>query len=260
MTTVHPKESVRVEELEGGAIWRLYLDAPKANILDGAMVRGLTSVFHRAADAQGLKVICVEGAGSHFSFGASIEEHLPEHVGAMLSSFHGLFRAIVESSVVTLAAVRGQCLGGGLELAVFCNRVFAAPDAKLGQPEIRLGVFAPVASLILPERIGRSAAEDLLLTGRVLSAEEALGMRLVDELAEDPSEAAVEYARTNLLPHSASSLRWALRAARQSFHQHFLEQIPELERLYLEDLVATDDAKEGIVSFIEKRKPRWRNS
>jgi len=260
MTTVNSDERVRVEEIEGGAIWRLYLDAPKANILDSVMIRGVTNVFRRVPQARGLKAICIEGAGAHFSFGASIAEHLPDQVAAMLTGFHGLFRTMVDSSVTTLAAVRGQCLGGGLELAAFCNRVFAAPGAQLGQPEIRLGVFAPVASLILPERMGRSMAEDLLLTGRVVSAEEGLGLHLVDELAENPGDAALEYARTNLLPHSASSLRLAVRAARRSFNLRFLSQLPELERLYLEDLAATDDAEEGIVSFIEKRQPKWRNT
>jgi cyclohexa-1,5-dienecarbonyl-CoA hydratase len=260
MTTLDSGEKVRVEELEGGAIWRLFLDAPKANILDSAMVNSLARVFRRTPAARGLKAICIEGVGKHFSFGASIEEHRPEHIRAMLTGFHGLFRTMADVSVVTLAAVRGQCLGGGLELAAFCSRVFAAPTAQLGQPEIRLGVFAPVGSLILPERMGRSAAEDLLLTGRNLSAEEAHQHHLVDELAADPGEAALEYARANLLPHSASSLRLAVRAARRSFNLRFLSQLPELERLYLEDLSATDDAEEGIASFLEKRPPSWRNT
>lgn len=253
-------KKVGTEELENGAIWRLRLDAPKANVLDTAMIRGLTQAFRNAPAARGLKAILIEGAGAHFSFGASIEEHLPEHVEAMLKGFHDLFRAIVDASVTTLAVVRGQCLGGGLELAAFMNRVFAAPDARLGQPEIRLGVFAPVASLILPERMPRSAAEDLLLSGRTLSAEEARQLHLVDVVAEDPGEAALRYARQHLLPHSASSLRLAVRAARRSFNLRFLSQLPELERLYLEDLGATDDAEEGIASFLEKRQPKWRNT
>jgi len=251
---------VRVEELDGGSIWRLTLDAEKANILDRVMIQGLTRVFRRAPEARALKAVCIEGAGAHFSFGASIQEHLPEQIEGMLTGFHDLFRAIARASVVTLAAVRGQCLGGGLELAAFCNRVFAAPGARLGQPEIRLGVFAPVASLVLPERMPRGAAEDLLLTGRVLSAEDALALHLVDEVADDPGKAALDYARNHVLPHSASSLRFAVRAARRSFHLRFLSQLQELERLYLKDLAATDDAEEGILSFLEKREPRWRNT
>jgi cyclohexa-1,5-dienecarbonyl-CoA hydratase len=163
------------------------------------------------------------------------------------------------SSVPALAAVRGQCLGGGLELASFCHRVFAAPDARLGQPEIVLGVFAPVASLMLPERIGRANAEDLCLTGRIVDASEAKQMGLVDVVAEEPEKAALEYARTHLLPRSASSLRHAVRALRLPLSRRLEGELARLERLYLEDLMGTQDAAEGIQAFLEKRAPVWRN-
>jgi cyclohexa-1,5-dienecarbonyl-CoA hydratase len=177
----------------------------------------------------------------------------------MLPRFHRLFRAMDASSVPVLAAVRGRCLGGGLELASFCHRIFAAPDAKLGQPEIALGVFPPVASLILPDRIGRANAEDLCLSGRTVSASEALEMGLVDAVTENPEEAALEYARTHLLPRSASSLRHAVRAIRLSFSRRLEGELAHLENLYLEELMATEDAAEGIQAFLDKRPPSWRN-
>jgi cyclohexa-1,5-dienecarbonyl-CoA hydratase len=163
------------------------------------------------------------------------------------------------SGVPTLAAVRGQCLGGGLELASFCHRIFAAPDAKLGQPEIVLGVFAPVASLVLPERIGRANAEDLCLTGRIVDASEAKEMGLVDVVTEKPEDAALEYARKHFLPRSASSLRYAVRALRLPLSRRLEEELARLERLYLEELMGTEDAVEGIQAFLEKRPPEWRN-
>ncbi len=252
--------AVRVEELEGGAFWQVTLDAPKANVLDGAMIGELTQVFCRAQETQGLKAICLQGAGAHFSFGASVKEHLPEQVAGMLHSFHDLFRTIAGSSVVTLAALRGQCLGGGLELAAFCHRIFASADARLGQPEIKLGVFAPVASLLLPERMSRSAAEDLCLSGRVLTAAEALQHGLVDELCEDPAAAALAYAHEHLLSHSASSLSFAAQAVRHAFNERFFRNLQEVERLYLEELMATTDAKEGITSFLQKREPQWKHA
>jgi cyclohexa-1,5-dienecarbonyl-CoA hydratase len=199
----------------------------------------------------------VEGQGPHFSFGASVEEHLPGKCDSMIRGFHRLLRMMLESNVVTLAAVRGQCLGGALELASFCNRLFASLDARLGQPEIRLGVFAPVASVALADRVGRSRAEDLCLSGRSLTAEEGLAIGLVDELAEDPSQAALSYIREYLLPRSASSLRMAVRAVRAGFAKRFLAELAEVERLYLEELMSTADAKEGLVAFMEKRKPSW---
>jgi len=167
---------------------------------------------------------------------------------------------MLDGSYVVLAAVRGQCLGGGLELVSCCNRVFASSDARLGQPEIVLGVFPPVASVILPERVGRANAEDLCLSGRVLEADEALKMGLVDVIAKDPSEAALTYAKEHLLPRSASSLRYAVKAARHGLRQRFTAELKEVERIYLDELMATRDAVEGLEAFMEKRAPQWRNA
>lgn len=251
---------IRVESLDDGQIWRVQLDAPKANVIDLAMITSLRALFDAAATTSALKAVILEGAGRHFSFGASVEAHLPEQVGEMLPKFHGLFLGMLAASVPTLAAVRGQCLGGGLELAAFCHRVFASPDATLGQPEIVLGVFAPVASVILAERMGRGAAEDLCLTGRSIKAPEAAKLGLVDALADDPGEAALAYARELLLPKSASSLRFATRAVRLGFAHRFAAELAATEQLYLEDLMATHDASEGIRAFVEKRSPTWKNT
>jgi cyclohexa-1,5-dienecarbonyl-CoA hydratase len=250
---------VRLEVTDDGALWRVFLAKPKANILDRHMSEALTAVFARAQESPALRAIVLEGDGPHFSFGASVQEHLPEHCEAMLRTFHGLFRAMLQASVPTLAAVRGQCLGGGLELVAFCNRVFASADARLGQPEIMLGVFAPVASLLLPERMGRGGAEDLLLTGRTINAGEALQLGLVDEIAEDPAQAALAYARAHLVPRSASSLRFAVRGARAEFTRSFLAGLERVEYLYLHELMRTADASEGLNAFIEKRSPVWSN-
>ncbi len=260
MTERFPDEAVRVEEQEDGALWHVFLDAPKANILDATMVGSLRAVFRLAAEAPDLKAVCLEGSGSHFSFGASVEEHRPDKVADMLSSFHGLFRDMSASAVFVLAALRGQCLGGGLELAAFAHRVICAPDTKLGQPEIRLGVIAPAASVILPQRMGRPGAEDLCISGRVIGADEARSAGLVDEIAEDPTGAAFAYVRANLLPHSAASLRRAVRAVRLSFDRRLHDDLEAIERLYLDDLCACGDAVEGIQAFLEKRRPVWKNA
>ncbi len=248
---------LHVEVLEDGAIWRLTLATPKANILDMAKTRLLTDAFRRARGARGLKAVVIDAEGPHFSFGASVQEHLPEEVAAMLRTFHRLFDAMLEAAVPTLAAVRGQCLGGALELAAFCHRVVAAPDARLGQPEIALGVFPPVASVLLAERVGRGRAEDLCLSGRTIDAAEGHRIGLVDELADDPTAAALAYAREHLLPRSASSLRLAVRAARLGFAQRFRHNLEASERLYLDELMATADAVEGLAAFLDKRPPRW---
>jgi cyclohexa-1,5-dienecarbonyl-CoA hydratase len=250
---------VRLEVMDEGALWRVFLAQPKANILDRNMSEALTAVFTRAREDAAVRAIVLEGDGPHFSFGASVQEHLPEQCETMLRTFHGLFRAMLQAAVPTLAAVRGQCLGGGLELAAFCNRVFASADARLGQPEIVLGVFAPVASLVLSERMGRGGAEDLLLTGRTIDAGEALRLGLVDEIADDPAQAALVYARTHLVPRSASSLRFAVRGARAEFAGRFLPGLERVESLYLLELMRTADASEGLKAFLEKRPPAWSN-
>lgn len=251
--------SIRVDPLEEGAIWGVRLAGGKGNIIDSVMVEGLTEVFHRAAETRDLKAILLEGEGPHFSFGASVPEHFPEHAAKLLRGFHALFEAVLESDVPVLAAVRGQCLGGGLELASFCHRVFASPDARLGQPEIALGVFAPAASIILVERMGRARAEDLCLSGRVLEAKEALTAGLIDEIAEDPTAAALAHARVHFLPRSASSLRFAVWAVRRGFGERLRQELKALEQVYLEELMATHDAAEGLRAFMEKRPPRWQN-
>ena len=250
---------IRLEALDDGAIWRVVLNTPKANILDMEKCEILSDIFARARNDPGLKAVVLEGEGPHFSFGASVPEHLPHQIEAMLSGFHGLFYRILDSNVVTLAAVRGQCLGRGMELAMFCNRLFASPTASFGQPEIVLGVIAPVASVMLAQRIGRGRAEDLCISGRSVTGEDGLAMGLVDELAEDPGAAALDYARKHLLPKSASSLRIAVQAVRGGFNQQFRKELARVESLFLDDLMSTEDAVEGLQAFIEKREPDWKN-
>lgn len=246
---------VRAVLEEDGALLRLVLARPKGNVLDRAMIDALRAEV-READAA-TRSILIEGEGRHFSFGASVEEHRADLVGDMLPAFHALFRDLLGAGKVLLAAVRGQCLGGGLELAAACHRVFAAPDATLGQPEVKLGVFAPIASLVLPLRIGQARADDLLLTGRSVSAEEALGLGLVDELAADPTEAARAWHRLHLAPLSAAGLRRAALAARALMRRALDDDLPRLERLYLDDLMSTLDAREGIEAFLQRRPPAW---
>jgi cyclohexa-1,5-dienecarbonyl-CoA hydratase len=250
---------LRVEPLDEGAIWHVRLARPKANILDMEMTDQLSSVFSRAAEERRLKAVVIEGQGPNFSFGASVEEHLPGSYERMIPGFHGLFHRMLDSAVTTLAVVRGRCLGGGLELAAFCHRVFAAPDARFGQPEIVLGVVAPVASVILTGRVGRGRAEELCLSGRSYDAHEALTAGLIDQVDDDPSAAALGWAREYLLPRSSTSLRFAVRAARMGFAERFRDEIARIERLYLEELMSTADAKEGLRAFVEKRPAQWSN-
>jgi len=250
---------VRLEALEEGAIWRAILATPKANILDMEKCELLSEVFVEAAATKSLKAVIIDADGPHFSFGASVQEHLPEQIEAMLHGFHRLFYSILDARVVTLAAVQGQCLGGAMELAVFCNRLFASPGAALGQPEIILGVLAPVASVMLSDRVGRGRADHFLLTGQSVGAAEGMAMGLVDELSDDPGAAALDYAREHLLPKSASSLRFAVQAARAGYEDRVRRELKGVEELFLQELIKTADAQEGLNAFLEKRQPEWQD-
>jgi cyclohexa-1,5-dienecarbonyl-CoA hydratase len=242
----------------GGRLLRLRLDRPKANILDAALVGAIDEALVQHGNAAEVCGILIDASGGHFSFGASIEEHLPDQCAAMLASFHGLVLRIFGSPVPILVAVRGQCLGGGLELASAGHLIFAAADAKFGQPEIQIGVFAPAASCLLPERIGLAAAEDLLLSGRSISAQEAFRIGLLTEVADDPEAAALSYFDRHLAPKSATSLRFATRAVRYGTVERVSAKLAAIETLYLKELMATQDAVEGLQAFLEKRPARWK--
>ncbi len=249
---------VRSERLEGGAIVRLVLDAGKGNVLDREALHDLSAAHAHALEAPEVRAILLDHEGPHFSFGASVPEHAPEVVGSMLPVLHAAVRQLAASPVPVVACVRGACLGGGLEVALACTRIVAAPDAKLGQPEVKLGVFAPVASVLLPRRVGDARAAAMLLHGEPVSGEEALRIGLVDELAPAPRDAALAFARP-LLELSASSIRQAHLASRCQVIEALRDPLARLEARYLGVLMSTDDAREGIAAFLEKRAPSWRH-
>ncbi|HYB90341.1 MAG TPA: cyclohexa-1,5-dienecarbonyl-CoA hydratase [Candidatus Binataceae bacterium] len=255
-----PAGPVRVWRERDGRLLRIRLARPKANIIDAEMIAALDAALSDAEVAGGapaLRGVLLDAEGAHFSFGASVQEHLPESVAGMLKALHALLLRMLAFPVPILAAIRGQCLGGGLELAAAAHLIFVAPEAKLGQPEITLGVFAPAASCLLPERVGRAAAEDLLLSGRSIDGREALRIGLASAVAEDPEAAALAYFDEHLAKRSASSLRRALAAARSGLVDRVRGQLAAVEQLYLQDLMRSHDAVEGLNAFLEKRPPRW---
>jgi cyclohexa-1,5-dienecarbonyl-CoA hydratase len=240
-----------------GALLRLRLARPKANIVDAAMIAALQGAFDAHRGNTGILAVLVDAEGPHFSFGASVEEHLAERCATMLASLHALLLSMLEWPLPILVAVKGQCLGGGLELALGGSLIFAAGDARLGQPEIQLGVFAPAASCLLPPRIGQAAAEDLLFSGRSVDADEALRLGLAQSVSADPEAAALAYFDQHLAGKSASSLACAVAAARGGYVPEVRRRINEVERLYLNRLMQTRDANEGLAAFIAKRPPKW---
>ena len=240
-----------------GRLLRIRLSRPKANIIDAAMIAALDGALTEHLGNPSLGAVLLDAEGPHFSFGASVEEHLPAKCASMLRGIHALVMRLVESPVPILVTVRGQCLGGGLEVALAGHLMFVAPDATLGQPEMKLGVFAPAASCLLPELIGPQRAVDLLLSGRNVTGAEADAMGMAHAAAADPERAALAYFDEHLKPKSASSLRYAVKAARCDYAARVKAKIATVEQLYLDGLMKTHDAVEGLDAFMGKRTAQW---
>ena len=253
-------EKLICEKRFDNQVWKLMLNDPKANVVDSIMLREFQSVFEEISHEKHCKLIILQGVGKHFSFGVSVKEHTDEFAAEMLDNFHGFFLRLSELAVPVCSLISGQCLGGGLEMASFAHFAFADESARLGQPEINLSVFAPPASVILPLRIGQGRADDILLTGRTIHAHEAKQMQLINEVYPDKEtmEAKVtEWIEQHILPKSAFALKVATSVARKRFNTHLREDLQVYRSIYLDQTMKSHDAKEGLGSFLEKRKPVW---
>jgi len=241
-----------------GAVHTVTFDKAPGNVVDIALCDQLLDAIDSAAEADDGKVLVLRGAGKHFSFGASVEEHLPEKAPEMIAALGAVIRALIAFPYPTVVGVQGSCLGGGLELALACGIVIAEEGATLACPEIQLGVLPPAASALL---VGR-AAEDVLLTGRTLDAEEAQQIGIVNSITPTGGldEAVDAYVTTHFVPRSALSLRMATRAIRELGRAEIEQRLNEAERLYVEELLPTHDGVEGIKAFLEKRSPEWKDA
>ena len=239
---------------------RLTLARPPLNILTTDMMREINAALTRAAGNPSLKALVIAGEGKAFSAGVAIEDHVGDRVKPMLDAFHQIFRHLRALECVTLAQVHGAALGGGAELATFCDLVIAGEAATFGQPEIRVGVFPPIAALHYPKRIGVAQSLRLLLSGTVIDAAEAFRIGLADLVV--PAERLAETVDAELERFRAQSavvLRLAKRAVRDTLGLPFDEGLATLEALYQYELMTTEDAAEGLRAFMEKRAPVWKD-
>jgi cyclohexa-1,5-dienecarbonyl-CoA hydratase len=205
-----------------------------------------------------VSVIVLSGEGRAFSAGVDVAAHTPDKVEAMLLKFHTVIRALVASSKVTVAAVRGHCLGGGAEIAMVCDVAYTTASAQWGFPEIKLGCYPPVACTALAALVGQKRAAELILTGRTIRGTEAAEMGLANRAAtEEELDSAVDRTVQELLRLSPTALAVTKKAMYTWDAMHFDKGLARAEKIYLEELMKTADAQEGICAFLEKREPKW---
>jgi cyclohexa-1,5-dienecarbonyl-CoA hydratase len=251
-------QNIEAEFKEG--LGTITLNRPPVNILNIAMMGEINDVLKGWQGKKDLKVVLFNARGKCFSAGVDVGEHMGDLAPRMIGAFHRMFRLMNTLGIPTVASVYGSCLGGGCELAVFCDLVVSSQGAKYGQPEIQVGVFPPIAAQIMPRIMGRKAAMELILSGKIISAEEARAMGLVNQVVpeEELEEATVKFVKP-YLKLSAEVLRKTKKAVSAGLMDDFAPSLKAIEDIYLNELMQTADAREGLKAFLEKRKPEWKN-
>src|ERR1700676_3236826 len=248
----------RVETDVTVPIPRITLLNPPLNVIDLPLARELQPALAEIESRSDISTIIFQGDSRVFSAAVDVKAHLPDQIHEMLTSFHAVVRAIVASRKVTIAAVSGACLGGGAELAAVCDMVYSARDASWGFPEIKLGCYPPVAAVVLATLIGQKRAAELILTGRQFSGDEAATMGLATRSgAADELESVGEPPLAELRLVNPGSLAHAKKAIYAWDAIHFDKGLARAEKIYLDELISTADAHEGIIAFLDKRPPKW---
>lgn len=235
---------------------RIVLNNPPLNVIDIRMMDELGAALEQIDARPEISAIVFAGSEQAFSSGVDIAEHTPERVRAMLAAFHSVIRSVVDNHKLTIASVRRHCLGGGAELALVCDVVYASPDLVWGFPEIKLACYAPVASVALSAVVGQKLAAELLLTGRTLNSKEALDAGLVNGVADDPEMLVAECVQ-RVSQLSPAALALAKKALYTWDAIHFDKGLARAEQIYYDELMKTADAREGVAAFIERRRPNW---
>lgn len=247
---------IQMEIKEGLAA--IILNREPLNILNIAMMKEI----HQALDSlkkEKFKLLLLKAAGKAFSAGVEVGEHLGDRVEEMIEVFHGIFRKMDSLPAVSIASVQGAALGGGCELALYCDLVLASDKARFGQPEIQVGVFPPIAALIFPRIIGRKKALELILSGDTISAQEALALGMINKVVpHDILEKELEAFCGKFLPFSGLVSALTKKAFKAGLTDDLAQGLKSIEKVYLEELMKTQDAEEGLRAFLEKRKPVWK--
>ena len=237
---------------------RITLNRPPLNILNIEMMKEINQALD-SLKGERVKLLLFKAKGKAFSAGVDVGEHLGDQVEEMIEVFHGIFRRMDALPAVSIASVQGAALGGGCELALYCDLVLASEKAKFGQPEIQVGVFPPMAALIFPRITGRKKALELILSGETIGAQEALSLGLINKVVPNETlEEELEKFCGKFLPLSGLVLALTKKAFKAGLMDNQDQGLKVIEKIYLQELMKTEDAEEGLKAFLEKRKPVWK--
>lgn len=246
-------------KVENG-VGEIVLDRPPLNVLNIEMMTEINHALSDFAVNPDLKVVIITGAGKAFSAGVDVSEHTKEKVNEMITTFHKIFDHLNTISVPTIAAVNGAALGGGCEVAIFCDIVLASEKAKFGQPEIKVGVLPPIAAVMFPRLMDRKKALELILTGDIITAQEAKTLGIVNQVIPvEEFEAKKKEFIQKFTTLSGAVLKITKKSINQTIGLDYNKAIKSVEDVYLNELMGTDDANEGLQAFLEKREPVWKN-
>ena len=258
MTTAVESKLARLTVVVSAGVARLVLRNPPLNVIDIPMMEELAQALSEIEPRSDVSVIVLSGEGKAFSAGVDVAAHTPDKVEGMLLKFHSVIRALVASKKVTVAKVHGHCLGGGAELAMVCDVACTTATAQWGFPEIRLGCYPPVACTALAALVGQKRAAELILTGRTISGIEAAEIGLANRAVQDGELATVvDQTVRELCGLSPATLAVTKKAIYTWDAIHFDKGLARAEKIYLEELMKTADAQEGIRAFMDKRTPKW---
>ena len=247
---------IRMEMKAGSAA--ITLNREPLNVLNIAMMKEINQALD-SLKGEKFKILLFKAEGRAFSAGVDVGEHLGDQVEEMIEVFHGIFRRMDALPAISVASVQGAALGGGCELALYCDLVLASEKAKFGQPEIQVGVFPPIAALILPRITGRKKALELILSGETITAQEALSLGLINKVVpHETLEAELEKFCGKFLPQSGLVLALTKKAFKAGLMDDQAQGLKAIEKVYLQELMKTGDAEEGLKAFLEKRKPVWK--
>lgn len=253
-----PYEHIEVR-CENG-LGTITLNRPPVNILNIAMMTEINNALDSWMGQRDLKVVLFNARGKCFSAGVDVGEHTGDLAPKMIEAFHGIFRRMDKLGALTVASVYGSCLGGGCELAIFCDMIVSSDSGKFGQPEIQVGVFPPIAAYLMPRIMGRKKASELILSGKIIDAKESFDIGLVNRVVkeEDLEPETAEYIKP-YLQLSSKVLSLTKKAITVGLNDDFEPALKLIEDIYLDELMNTFDAHEGLKSFLEKRRPDWKN-